>query len=768
MPKRHPSANNISTSKPAKRGRRVFPERIQTRPFTLTNLANNEVVHQKCLALHGTCSVFDYAHETNYVSIVTRDATTTSQPDPQHWPAHNGAWKALVLLNPGQNTLTLSLNHNNSIHGTPFQLTVTYMPLLQLPPLHLAILVASDSPLLIDCPPAKYGALSTAHSTLDAAIAKLRMAAYMWQALTAEDLRGKGLGRRAFRLEEEWGRDTSCISATRDGKMGSVPRVHVVRSDKTVAQIRDAQVAQQNPHARDRDALHAYFEAALAAHGPPFENLRSSRPVVAGMILDSHYDAQRDLIVGHAALGCHRGDGLSLGVLGSHLAYSWPRFLEEVAACLTDCTETGSTVGNDNGECGTMQGACFVGQGAFLHEVGHAFGAGHTSGIMARGYAGGWGRAFVEHERNMNCSRAGQGNEDAIAHEAKWDLRDALQFRLLPHFALPGDRPVEDPGEFRRATVCIEAGVDSDDIDEEEEDGDEFIQISCKAGLAQVQIQNGQQDPITSYNDAASNWTGQCTLVRLNPEALAEFSRTEPLKITALAMSGKERTISNAWTLLNQKPYISIPGTDIILRKQAISSSSLEESSTENDAFIPWTVLLHHRGKDGNLHRATCIDLRVGCTMDGAVVYYADGRHENCGPALDASGQPHYFGGHASERRDLPEGESISRVLVCSDDDGWGSLAGIRMVLGDGTAWGELNSASHDYEGNEDGELESQGVFTLEPEEGEVIVGFYGLSAKDSGFCHQFGILTALRDVQLPEVLYDMPELGNAGDRKAS
>ncbi|KAL4910845.1 hypothetical protein BDW74DRAFT_141985 [Aspergillus multicolor] len=773
MPKR-PAATTTSAPKPAKRGRRVFPERIEARPFTLTNLNNNEVVHQKCLLLTGTCTVFDYAHETNYVAISIRDSTTpasaNSQPQVQHWPTHNGHWKALVLLNPGENNIVLTLHHLNSIHGTPFQVNVTYIPLLQLPPLHLAILVASDSPLLIDCPPAKYGTVSTAHSSLDAAVSKLRMTAYMWQALTAEDLRAKGLGRRAFRLEEEWGKDTSAIAAVRgaNGRMGCMPKVHIIRTTKTVAQLWDANLAQQNPHAREKDALHKIFESALVAHGSPFDNARSTRPVVAGLILDSHYDAQQNLILAHAALGCHKPDGLSLGIFGSHLTYAWPRFLEEVPSCLTDDTETGDSVGNDNGQCGTMQGACFVGQGAFLHEVGHAFMAGHSCGIMGRGYARGWGRAFVEipHEGSaIACSGGDDGRRDGV-DEAKWDLRDALQFKLLPHFALPGDRlpAILDAAEFRRAGISVEAGLDDGD----NEDGAEYIQIICKAGLAQVKIQNGQDDPVTSYTDASSNWTGECTLVRLNASALGKFSRTEPLKITALAMNGKQRSISNAWTLLNNKSYISIPGSNIILHKQAVSSSALEEWEQDEDEFTPWSVLLQHRGKDGNLYRATSIDLRVGCTMDGAVVYYADGRHENCGPAVTASGESHYFGGHASERRDIPEGQSIAKVLVCTDDDGWGSLAGIRMVLGNGEAWGELNCGNRDG-GDEDGGDEDaearDGVVTLQPGDGEVIVGFYGLSAKDSGFCYQFGIITAPADLQLPDVVYDMPELGNADDR---
>jgi hypothetical protein len=116
-------------------------------------------------------------------------------------------FKALVMLSPGSNTLSVSHLHNGNFESQ-MDITVNYIPLLQYPPLHLVIMAASDSPLVIDCPPHKRGGISSAHSDLDAAIAKFRMTAYMWQAMTAEDFRQKGVGRRTFRLDEEWAVDT--------------------------------------------------------------------------------------------------------------------------------------------------------------------------------------------------------------------------------------------------------------------------------------------------------------------------------------------------------------------------------------------------------------------------------------------------------------------------------------------------------------------------------------------------------------------------------
>lgn len=733
--------------------RRVKPTPVQSRPFTITNLKEGETVHQTCIVANGECQDFDNADESNFLSVASTDGFNQAQPI-HNWPLNKGQWKALVMLVPGINKISFKLNHCGGISGS-LDMTVNYVPLLQLPPLHLAILVAKDSPLLTDCPPAKYGHISTTHSSLDAAISKFRMSAYMWQAATAEDFRQKGLGRRSFRLEEEWSPNTTMQSvhqASSKGStlMGTVPKVHIIRSDKTVAEIRDADVAQQNPHGRDRDALHQYFESALLDAGLPFESRH--RPVVAGLILDSHYSNERSMILGHAALGCHKPNGVSLGVFGSHLTYSWPRFLQEIPACLTDSTPTGDTVGNDNGECDTMRGACFVGQGAFLHEVGHAFGAAHTSGIMARGYSQSWAMNFIDHETNNN-----------LVNDAKWDLRDVLKFKMLPHFALPGDSPMSK--DHKGAAVKIQCDIDR--IQEARSYGNEndgLLKVSCAAGIVRVTIQTeGEEPKVVFTNDT---WDPQYTLVGIDLYECG-YDCTEAMKISAIGMNGKERVVADARVLLKERPCIFIPGSTVALQKESVRSDCLESGESGQD-YVRWAMLLNHRGKDGKLHRATSIDLRVGCTMDGAVVHYADGQHENCGPARNRhTGRPHAFGGHASERHDLPVGEQITEVRVCRGDNGWGSLAGIRMKLSNGDEWGHLNDTESDSDDErEDGEGEDpaeqdESVVVLKPGEDEVIVGFFGQSDAGSGYTHEFGILTAPKDIVIPEYAYGMAELSN-------
>ena len=85
------------------------------------------------------------------------------------------------------------------------------------------------------------------------------MTAYMWQALTAEDMRSKGPGRRSFQFDEEWAIDTlsrDFLQAKYDDSlesesvMQSTAKIHIIRSSRTTGELRDAQITQQNPSAR--------------------------------------------------------------------------------------------------------------------------------------------------------------------------------------------------------------------------------------------------------------------------------------------------------------------------------------------------------------------------------------------------------------------------------------------------------------------------------------------------------------------------------------
>jgi hypothetical protein len=639
------------------------------------------------------------------------------------------------MLSPGLNILDFAYVYNDCLEHT-IEINVNYWPLLQYPPLHLAIMVAADSPCIIDCPPSKAAGISSAHSDLDAAIAKFRMTAYMWQAMTAEDMRLQGAGRRSFRLDEEWAADTisrDFLNARVDGAldskgaMRSTAKINIIRSSKTVKEIRDKDITQQNPAARRKNDLFDHFLDALKEAGGPLAS--DARPIIAGLILDSHYNVSQKLILGHAALGCNNPDGISLGMLGSHLTYSWPRFLEEVTSCLTDIRIPGDKVGNDNGECNTMWEACVIGQGAFIHEVGHAFGSPHRSGIMERGYAQDWPKNFLSRTAYSRHLKADGVLVDphTTSNKARWNLADALSFRMLPHFRLPTDPLISD--EERNASPEAYAEHNGDE-------GPATLVIGSSSGIVRITFNHTEMSqPLGWMHDAPKRVE--------HTEASLEkrFDRTQPLALNILAYNGKETNIGNVWKILASRTFIRIPGSDIRLTKRLAFP---DDSSSERR--YEWAQLLREKSKDGKLHRAVSIDLRVGCVWDGGVVKYADGHTSHWGP-MRCHGQKHNFGGHASEKIHLPEGVEITCIEVNPRN-------GVRVHLSNGKSAGELNGRHHSE------------IVKLTPSPDEVIVGFYGKSERGGGFCEveEFGIITVKREVGiegLPDMVWDMPELRN-------
>ncbi|KAH8174076.1 peptidase family protein [Sarocladium implicatum] len=678
--------------------------------ITLDNLESHETVHQRVLLITGRCS--DATANDDFIRFWVSDPefVRTKFPE-QRWPMCQGHFKALAVLEPGENVITFTAGHD------PFatlQVSVMYVPLLQTPPLHLAILVAKDSPLIIDCPPSKFGSLSTAHSSLDAAIAKLRVTAYMWQALTAEEMRSNGLGRRTFRLEEEWGRDTLSSAFISGKRLQTTAKVHLIRSSKTVDELRHHQLAQQNSKASRPDELHAIFTEALLEHGAPF--LKEASPVVAGMILDSHYDAGAKLITAHAALGAHDPRGLSLGIFGSHLTYSWPRFMEEVPDCLLDTEAPGDRVGNDNGECVSMWEACSVGQGAFLHEVGHAFSAPHSSGIMMRGYSKDWPKCFLSktadsrQEKDTGITPVTQ----STPNECRWDIRDLLRFRNLAHFSRPSDEFLDDE------VPNVEIRDDGDFLG---------IAVTSAAGVARISF-NGVAEAKPTLDSPIKSITWSLE------EIEERFGSEKSLELEVVSLNGKQRT-TDVRKLFTNGNTIRIPGTSIRLAKKSVTSNS-----SERDDFA-WMVMLKKRGRDGSLVSVKKIDIRVGAGFDGVVVHYKDGSSAPCG-RRNGSHPDWDMGGHQAKKIAIPSGEGIEKVAVCKGDSGW-DLNGMRIFLSGGKAMGALNKSY------------GSTVKVLVPEEGHRIVGFYGTSGS-YGMCKEFGIITASKNQEIPQSAYEFLE----------
>ncbi|ORE13836.1 hypothetical protein BCV71DRAFT_61371 [Rhizopus microsporus] len=190
------------------------------------------------------------------------------------------------------------------------------------------------------------------------------MAGYMWQAFCAEQMYRNGMQRRTFRLDEDWLPDTTSCQENR--VMRTTAKVHIIRSTKTVAEIRDIRRAQQRhddqANSEDLESLFGICLNDLGRYSP------FNQPChVACMLLDAHWDPQRQAILGHAALGGGGGD-IALGIFGSHSLHAWPSCIEDIVPCFMNDTRTDTRfIANDAGESGTWWKALNIGMGAMVY-----------------------------------------------------------------------------------------------------------------------------------------------------------------------------------------------------------------------------------------------------------------------------------------------------------------------------------------------------------------------------------------------------------------
>ncbi|KAF7114077.1 hypothetical protein CNMCM5793_007057 [Aspergillus hiratsukae] len=402
------------------------------------SIADNAWVHQKVLLVYGQIgdprqhpldgSVTVYHHQDGFPSI--------------GWPVTSSHFKALVHLVPGPNRLRFDFVSTKlstgSVHPAIHSswISINYLPLVNVPPLHLVILLGKDSDGTFDAVPERQ---QREGNDLETAIRKYRTAAYLWQAFTAEQMFRNNFGRRCFRFEEEWQTGTLSRRDATNGLMRNEAKVHVVRTDKTVAELRDLEIAQQYGPATKKGEL---FDIAKEAVKNYFRPQEGQKQYVSVLLLDSHWDKESKTITGHAALGSS-GDNIKMAIFGSHCLQSYPSCLEEVVEAFSDCTRTNTDfVANDCGEAGSNWEAANIGIGAHLHEVGHLFGCPHQeSGIMLRDYVR-LNRSFTTREPFSTRTKT-QGLKLCLSQdECGWHRLDALRFRFHPCFRLPSDAPV--------------------------------------------------------------------------------------------------------------------------------------------------------------------------------------------------------------------------------------------------------------------------------------------------------------------------------------
>ncbi|CAG8972904.1 hypothetical protein HYALB_00001324 [Hymenoscyphus albidus] len=565
------SSNRYSVSGMSGLGSPSPKSTLPTSPYAprILSITDNTWVYQKVLSIYGTIA-------DPSTQALEGNLTVSRQDDgfpPTYWPVSDSHFKALVYLTPGPNRLRFDFtspklansNTSNPIHSS--YLTLHMLPPQCSPPLQLVIMLAKDSPGTFDAVPAR---IEREGNGLDTAIKKFRMAAYLWQAFTAEQMYRNKLGRRVFRMEEEWVTGTSNLRDREMGTMRSEAKVHVVRCDKTVAEIRDLDLAQQNPKARKSGELFSTASEAVKNH---FQSLPGQKQYVSVLILDSHWDKEAQMITGHAALGGGGGD-LQLAICGSHALQSYPSCIEEVVPAFSDCTPTDTDyVANDCNESGSNWEAANIGIGAHMHETGHLFGCPHAeSGVMLRDYVT-LNRSFTTREPFSTRTKS-KGGLVLPKDECTWHRLDCLRFRGHPCFALPTDPP--------RAT--------DDSVQVWPVDGGNVI-VTATSGVSLMEIYTPGDDVCHYWQEFGDgNGNGpiqkQINLTEQDLRSrLPEERKKMPLKLSIKSVAGGSHEVEDFGILASKASRTKLQNGQMAFRSSKLGLSQMNGSQPQEFAF---------------------------------------------------------------------------------------------------------------------------------------------------------------------------------------
>ncbi|KAJ2346307.1 hypothetical protein GGF43_005013, partial [Coemansia sp. RSA 2618] len=393
------------------------------------NVEENETVFQRLLIVHGQVPGIQGA----------RDKVIVSNPrlPTLEFPAADGYFKASVRLEEGENTLSFEYTQASKCvsQGTlRIQMTAHHNK----SPLQLAIMVAKDSAESFDT------LFGPGNNNLDMAVRKLRCTAYMWQAFFAEHMYRHGFGRRTFALEEAMMKDT----LSKDEAERMIAKVHIIRSRFTVAELRNKEIAQQWKFIAGEEEIkerHRPLDLLEMIKTEVRECEDIGDNPVACMMMDAHWDAELQIVVGQGAYGSSDPQP-KVATLGSHRAYSWPATFDEIPSAFMDITPTDpQKVANNSKVCAETWQVAAVSIGTFVNMVMGALSVRRSPTGITQWYRH-LNRAFMACEPN----RPGpikQHDEDT----AHFHRTDAVRLRHHPCLRLPSDLPLAEKQAQRSA-----------------------------------------------------------------------------------------------------------------------------------------------------------------------------------------------------------------------------------------------------------------------------------------------------------------------------
>lgn len=376
---------------------------------------------------------------------------------PLVFEVNNGQFKAILHVSPGEpNNYDVNVYDSGYIDWQGFardlrnvadrgSLTLHYNELPENKPIHFCVILGRDSDGRYDMP--KYKLQRGEVANLDTAIQRLKVAGRLMQAFTQDEFHRLGLSNRTFPFVEESTHSQRVFGYDLDS---TVPhnevKIHVIRSPKTVEELRNPDYAQQNPDAKDNGFLfsHAIDLVYNSDMIKPYRE-RNTPIQCAVMYLDSTWNGR--YITTHAALGGGTGE-VKMAVFGSHGLHSYPlNFLQVGPGFVDDTRLSKDEVANDCDQCSTSWECFNICLGAQMHEIGHLLGSPHqTDGVMLRDYIW-WNRLFMTREAYCDRDKSTEqiiGSNGEFAQTCHWNIRDIIRYFHHDSFTIPVDK--NDPG----------------------------------------------------------------------------------------------------------------------------------------------------------------------------------------------------------------------------------------------------------------------------------------------------------------------------------
>ncbi|KAJ8128872.1 hypothetical protein O1611_g4761 [Lasiodiplodia mahajangana] len=554
----------------------------------VTNVREKSTVYQKVLLVTGIIGQDPHPQIDGSVVVQRPDKAFP----PTIWQVYGARFKALIYLFPGPNTIWFEYRRPNSTSVHRSSILLYMFDPKNAPPLQLTILVAKDSPYgALDHPPIA----DEEENSLKVAVRKFRTAAYLWQSFTAEQMDKNGLGRRTFRFDEEWTNGTSHPRDPENQAMRSEARVHIIRIDKTVAEIRSL----------EHDRKSELVEVVAAALRDYFRIMPGQKQYVATLMLDSRSDAKEKINIGSAAFGGQVGDDLHLAMFGSQCLQYYPSTICEVGAAFSDCSPTDlKIISEEANVAGSSWEAAVYGIGAQLHEVGHLLGSPlQATGIMAKEFVT-LNRAFVVREAYSTRTKS-KGGPVEPKDEPTWHRLDLLRYRFHPLF-----RNATDKLPYPDATVHGWA-VEKDKL-----------LVTASSGLLCTEIFAEGDECCTTWIEYPrdGHMLRRTTLVEAElRERLPEDKRRLKLKIIVRSLSGGELVINDLHELCTKSSLklSSGPMGKLAYRSTKVGASQLKDSEPQEVVFSNAMTSVNRI--------LTSVTIYHGDAVDGLEFHYDDG-----------------------------------------------------------------------------------------------------------------------------------------------